>query len=78
MMTCVRSGAFANLEELYIRELWCRALNLGALEVLIKHCPLLKIIEILTYPHLNTDVIQELKRLILAQNLDLQIKELHK
>jgi hypothetical protein len=48
-----------------------------ALELLIKHSPHLKTIEGLrNCPLLSPGDIQELKRRISAQNLDLQIKEL--
>jgi hypothetical protein len=48
-----------------------------ALELLIKNCPHLKTIEGLEhYPLSNKNVIEELKRQILAQNFDLQIKGL--
>jgi hypothetical protein len=75
MREVVRSGALANLEELSVTEFRPGALTLEALELLIKHCPHLKTIEGLRYcPLLNPVVIEELKRRILAQNLELQIK----
>jgi hypothetical protein len=73
---CVRSGTLANLEEICVRKYPPGTLNMEALELLIKHCPHLKTIEGLGhYPLSNKNVIEELKRRILAQNLDLQIKE---
>jgi hypothetical protein len=75
MMEVVRSGTLANLEEFCVEEIQPGALTMEALELLIKHCPHLKAIEGLSYcPLLYCNDIQELKRRISAQNLDLQIK----
>jgi hypothetical protein len=63
------------LEDICVRELRPGALTMEALELLIKHCPHLKNIDGLKCcPLLSPDVIQELKRRIVAQNFDLQIK----
>jgi hypothetical protein len=78
MREVVRSGTLANLEKICVRETQPGALTTEALELLIKHSPHLKTIGGLTdCPLLSPDDIQELKRRILAQNLDLQIEELH-
>jgi hypothetical protein len=72
---CVRRGTLANLEQICVREIQSGALTMEALELLIKDCPQLKTIEGLRYcPLLSPYDIQELKRRILAQNLDLQLK----
>jgi hypothetical protein len=65
---------FANLEEFYIRETGYGALTMEAVNMLIEGCPQLKIIEGLrTCPHLNPVFIRELRRKLLADNLDIQI-----
>jgi hypothetical protein len=75
---CLKSGTLTNLEEICVRKYPHGTLNMEALELLIKHCQHLKPIEAFRhYPLSNKNVIEKLKRRILAQNLDLQIKESH-
>jgi hypothetical protein len=70
----VRSGTLANLEELCAMEYGPGALTMEALELLIKHCSHLKRIEGLRNCSLiDTNDIEELKRRLLVQNLDLEL-----
>jgi hypothetical protein len=70
----VRSGTLANLEEFCVREYQHGAFTMEALELLIEHCSHLKRIKGLRYcPLIDTNDIEELKRRLLVQNLDLEI-----
>jgi hypothetical protein len=68
-------GTFKQLEMFRVAERAPGALTVEALELLIGHCPLLKRIEGLKYcPNLNRHLINDLRRQILEQNLDLLIE----
>jgi hypothetical protein len=63
-------GTYKQLEKLHISEF---SSDVEALKLLIGHCPLLKRIEFLLFAHLQSDVLEELKRQVLSQNFDLKI-----
>jgi hypothetical protein len=68
-------GTFTRLEVFEIVECWPGALNMEALQLLIRHCPRLKRIAGRRYwPRLNNSDIKELKRQIAEQNYDLVIE----
>jgi hypothetical protein len=70
----VSLGTFKQLALLHIEEYWSADSNMGALQLLIQHCPRLKRIEGLSRcPQLTGALIEEFKRQILQQNLDLEI-----
>jgi hypothetical protein len=71
----IRLGTFKQLQVFDVREFKPGALTVEALELLIGHCPLLKLIKGLTHcQNINTVTLDELKRQLLEQNYDIVIE----
>jgi hypothetical protein len=72
----IRLGAFQQLAVFHLEEYRIATLTMEALQLLIRHCPLLKRIEGLAEcPHFNSLLIKKLKRQILKRNFDLVIED---
>jgi hypothetical protein len=69
-------GTLTKLEVLHIQELWPGALTEEGLQLLIRHCPLLKRIEGLGYSaHFNYSLIEQVNIQMFEQNYDLVLQQ---
>jgi hypothetical protein len=75
----INLGTYKQLEILRVDEHSGGYISVNALELLIRHCPLLKRIETVGWCwHFHGDVLCEFKRLIVLENFDLKFKQMDK
>jgi hypothetical protein len=76
MREILNLGTYKQLELVHIQEPSHDYIDVNALDLLIRHCPLLKRIEVVgRRSFFHGDVFGKLKRQILLKNFDIKFKE---